>query len=105
MTSQIDASLPVTGNPTTASVRSNFAIAKSEISALQAGGGGGGTGPTGPTGPNGPAGPTGATGPTGAASTVPGPTGPTGPTGGGGGFTPGGTTAQLLSGTGSNVTV
>jgi len=35
MTSAIDATKPVTGNPTTESVRSNFTIAASEISALQ----------------------------------------------------------------------
>lgn len=35
MTSQIDELKPVTGTPTTASVRANFATAKSEISALQ----------------------------------------------------------------------
>ena len=35
MTSQIDATLPVAGNPTTASVRGNFATAAGEISALQ----------------------------------------------------------------------
>lgn len=36
MTSGIDPTLPVFGDPTTASVRSNFAIAASEITALQA---------------------------------------------------------------------
>jgi hypothetical protein len=36
MTSAIDDTLPVTGNPTTASVRGNFTTAKAEISALQA---------------------------------------------------------------------
>jgi hypothetical protein len=36
MTSAIDASKPVAGNPTTQSVRDNFATAKSEITALQA---------------------------------------------------------------------
>jgi hypothetical protein len=36
LTSQIDDTLPVYGNPTTASVRANFATAKQEISALQA---------------------------------------------------------------------
>jgi hypothetical protein len=35
MTSLIDATVPVAGNPTTASVRANFATAKNEISALQ----------------------------------------------------------------------
>lgn len=35
MTSAIDATKPVTGNPTTASVRANFSTAASEISALQ----------------------------------------------------------------------
>ena len=35
MTSNIDLTIPVYGVPTTASVRSNFAIAQSEISALQ----------------------------------------------------------------------
>lgn len=35
MTSQIDPSLPVEGNPTTASVRSNFATAQTEITDLQ----------------------------------------------------------------------
>ena len=35
MTSQIDATKPVIGNPTTESVRSNFAIASAEISDLQ----------------------------------------------------------------------
>lgn len=35
MTSQIDPSQPVTGTPTTASVRNNFSIAKNEITALQ----------------------------------------------------------------------
>ena len=42
MASAIDATVPVTGSPTTESVRANFATAKAEISALQAGGGGGG---------------------------------------------------------------
>lgn len=36
MTSQIDATVPITGTPTTASVRMNFATAGSEITALQA---------------------------------------------------------------------
>lgn len=36
MTSSIDTSLPIPGRPTTASVRSNFAYAKSEIESLQA---------------------------------------------------------------------
>jgi hypothetical protein len=36
MTSAIDATKPVTGSPTTQSVRDNFATAKTEISALQA---------------------------------------------------------------------
>jgi hypothetical protein len=36
MPSAIDATLPVAGTPTTASVRNNFSIAKSEITALQA---------------------------------------------------------------------
>jgi hypothetical protein len=36
MTSRIDPSQPVAGNPTTASVRANFSYAASEISALQA---------------------------------------------------------------------
>src|SRR5215467_6969458 len=35
MTSNIDATQPITGTPTTESVRNNFAIAKSEITALQ----------------------------------------------------------------------
>lgn len=35
MTSAIDDTKPVSGNPTTASVRSNFSVAKNEISALQ----------------------------------------------------------------------
>jgi len=35
MTSQIDATVPVAGNPTTESVRGNFATAANEISALQ----------------------------------------------------------------------
>ena len=35
MTSQIDVTIPVTGNPTTASVRANFQTAADEISALQ----------------------------------------------------------------------
>lgn len=35
MTSMIDATKPITGSPTTQSVRDNFAIAKSEISDLQ----------------------------------------------------------------------
>lgn len=35
MTSNIDPTVPVTGNPTTASVRQNFAVAQMEISALQ----------------------------------------------------------------------
>lgn len=35
MTSQIDVTVPVAGNPTTASVRANFATAQGEISALQ----------------------------------------------------------------------
>jgi hypothetical protein len=38
MVSQINPSLPVTGLPTTISVRENFGIARDEISALQAGG-------------------------------------------------------------------
>lgn len=42
MASAINALHPVSGNPTTASVRDNFAAAKSEIEALQSGGGGGG---------------------------------------------------------------
>lgn len=37
MSSTIDVTKPVTGSPTTASVRSNFAAAKSEIEALQTG--------------------------------------------------------------------
>lgn len=37
MSSAIDVTKPVTGSPTTASVRSNFAAAKSEIEALQTG--------------------------------------------------------------------
>jgi hypothetical protein len=36
MPSQIDPTVPVTGNPTTASVRSNFQVAHDEITALQA---------------------------------------------------------------------
>lgn len=36
MASQINPSLPVNGRPTTPSVRSNFEIARDEISALQA---------------------------------------------------------------------
>jgi hypothetical protein len=36
MASAIDATLPVFGTPTTASVRSNFLVAKNEITALQA---------------------------------------------------------------------
>ncbi|MGL4230126.1 MAG: hypothetical protein ACRCWJ_02060, partial [Casimicrobium sp.] len=36
MPSAIDPTKPITGNPTTASVRDNFAAAKSEIEALQA---------------------------------------------------------------------
>ena len=36
MTSAIDSSKPITGSPTTQSVRDNFAAAKSEIEALQA---------------------------------------------------------------------
>lgn len=36
MTSAIDPNVPVTGNPTTASVRANFLAAKAEIEALQA---------------------------------------------------------------------
>jgi hypothetical protein len=35
VTSQIDSTVPIVGNPTTASVRSNFDIAAQEISALQ----------------------------------------------------------------------
>ena len=35
MTSNVDVSVPVTGNPTTASVRGNFAVIKAEIEALQ----------------------------------------------------------------------
>jgi hypothetical protein len=35
MTSSIDISVPVAGNPTTESVRDNFSVAKSEIEALQ----------------------------------------------------------------------
>ena len=41
MTSAINPSFPVTGTPTTDSVRSNFATAASEITALQAASGGG----------------------------------------------------------------
>lgn len=37
MTSSIDPNVPVTGNPTTGSVRANFQIAKDEITALQEG--------------------------------------------------------------------
>jgi hypothetical protein len=48
MPSQIDTTIPVTGNPTTASVRNNFLIASNEISALQATPPGGGT-PANPT--------------------------------------------------------
>jgi hypothetical protein len=65
MTSNIDATVPVTGTPTTASQRANWATAKSEISALQAGGTVGPAGPTGPQGPKGDKGDTGATGPQG----------------------------------------
>lgn len=36
MTSAIDTTKPTTGNPTTQSVRNNFAAAKAEIEALQA---------------------------------------------------------------------
>lgn len=53
MASAIDPTLPVQGNPTTASVRSNFAAAKSEIELLQQTAGVGPAGPTGPTGPAG----------------------------------------------------
>jgi hypothetical protein len=52
MTSNIDATVPVTGTPTTASQRANWATAKSEISALQAASGGA-VGPAGPAGPAG----------------------------------------------------
>ena len=93
MTSAIDATKPTTGNPTTQSVRANFAAAKAEIEALQqAIAEGGGTGETGPAGPQGPAGPTGPQGPAGAdgaagqtgpagADGATGPQGPAGPTG------------------------
>jgi len=84
MTSAIDATKPTTGNPTTQSVRANFAAAKAEIEALQqAIAEGGGTGETGPEGPQGPAGPTGPQGPAGAdgAAGQTGPAGPTGPQG------------------------
>jgi hypothetical protein len=37
MTSAIDPTLPITGSPTTASVRANFAAAKDEIEELQSG--------------------------------------------------------------------
>jgi hypothetical protein len=48
MPSHIDLTVPVTGNPTTASVRNNFQIAANEITALQATPPGGGT-PANPT--------------------------------------------------------
>src|SRR5215471_9892436 len=53
MPSAIDATKPVQGNPTTQSVRDNFAAAKSEIEVLQQTAGVGPTGPPGPTGPAG----------------------------------------------------
>src|SRR5215471_9316626 len=53
MPSAIDPTKPVTGSPTTESVRENFAAAKSEIETLQLTAGVGPTGPTGPTGPSG----------------------------------------------------
>lgn len=78
MASAIDESKPTTGNPTTQSVRDNFAAAKAEIEALQqAITAGGATGPQGPAGPQGPTGPTGPQGPEGPQ----GPTGPQGPAG------------------------
>lgn len=93
MASAIDETKPAMGNPTTQSVRANFAAAKAEIEALQqAIAEGGGTGETGPAGPQGPAGPTGPQGPAGAdgaagpqgpagADGATGPQGPAGPTG------------------------
>ena len=53
MASAIDPTKPVAGNPTTESVRLNFAAAKSEIEVLQQTAGIGPQGPTGPTGPSG----------------------------------------------------
>lgn len=53
MASAIDATKPVAGNPTTESVRQNFAAAKSEIELLQQTAGVGPQGPIGPTGPSG----------------------------------------------------
>lgn len=78
MPSAIDATKPATGNATTASVRANFASAKSEIEALQA------IipepGPEGPQGPQGPAGTDGADGAQGPAG-ADGADGATGPAG------------------------
>jgi hypothetical protein len=45
MTSNVDATVPVQGTPTTLSVRNNFSVIKSEISALQSGGSQGPAGP------------------------------------------------------------
>lgn len=53
MASAIDPTKPVAGNPTTESVRLNFAAAKSEIEVLQQTAGVGPQGPIGPTGPSG----------------------------------------------------
>src|SRR5215469_12758959 len=53
MPSAIDPSKPVAGNPTTESVRENFAAAKSEIEVLQQTAGVGPQGPIGPVGPSG----------------------------------------------------
>jgi len=53
MPSAIDPTKPVQGNPTTESVRENFAAAKSEIETLQLTAGVGPQGPIGPVGPSG----------------------------------------------------
>lgn len=53
MASAIDPTKPVAGNPTTQSVRDNFAAAKSEIEVLQQTAGVGPQGPKGDTGPSG----------------------------------------------------
>lgn len=75
--------VPVGPNATTASVRTNFTVARDEIEAVQATLNGlpaPATGPTGPAGPTGAGGGGGPTGPTGSAG-VQGPTGLAGPAG------------------------
>ena len=102
MTSSIDPTVPVAGNPTTASVRENFAAAKAEIQELQARalihGPAGPQGPTGATGPQGQPGATGLAGPQGPKGAT-GPAGPQGPTGATGPAVMPGLKCSIFSGT------